>query len=374
MGFSFLSDESKKTLNKLFEVSQGKLKWEEEELKRWAHSVRSLKSFFSEENLIYLEENLNETKKWNAFDLSQLSENIISDDLAFLKYGALTLFVYLKEWEFRRGIKENEQENPIVRNFYNFIYTEKNQRYLEFKTHYDFVDELPFVICGEIYSNSKLNEIRKLLEEKDFSDYKALIKESEKASDLISGWNSTFDVKIYEVKELEKKLESYKTTYDFVLLNKSFQQLYDQKKVELKRTKDMYGFVSTVMFMVPFFELIILIGALIYFQGNLPSSMWLISIPFITLILITLYLVKISLQDKRSVQSQMMQLELRMALCQFIHNYAEDSEKLHAKNKAGFEKFENIIFSPLVSSDEKIPTTFDGMEQLAKLVSEFRKS
>src|SRR5690606_18874106 len=177
-----------------------------------------------------------------------------------------------------------------------------------------------------------------------------------------------------EVKELEKKLESYKTTYDFVLLNKSFQQLYDQKKVELKRTKDMYGFVSTVMFMVPFFELIILIGALIYFQGNLPSSMWLISIPFITLILITLYLVKISLQDKRSVQSQTMQLELRMALCQFIHNYAEDSEKLHAKNKAGFEKFENIIFSPLVSSDEKIPTTFDGMEQLAKLVSEFRKS
>jgi hypothetical protein len=43
----------------------------------------------------------------------------------------------------------------------------------------------------------------------------------------------------------------------------------------------------------------------------------------------------------------MMQLELRMTLCQFIHNYAEDSEKLHKKNAAGFEKFENIIFSPL---------------------------
>ncbi len=71
----------------------------------------------------------------------------------------------------------------------------------------------------------------------------------------------------------------------------------------------------------------------------------------------------------------MMPLELRMALFQFIHNYAEDSEKLHKKNTAGFEKIENIIFSPLlVSSDDKIPTTFDGMEQLAKMVDVFREN
>jgi hypothetical protein len=44
------------------------------------------------------------------------------------------------------------------------------------------------------------------------------------------------------------------------------------------------------------------------------------------------------------------------------------------ENKAGFEKFENIIFSPLVPSDDKIPTTFDGMEQLAKMVDIFRKN
>lgn len=95
--------------------------------------------------------------------------------------------------------------------------------------------------------------------------------------------------------------------------------------------------------------------------------------PVSTFMLIILYFVRVILQHVCSVQSQMMQLELRMALCQFIHNYADDSEKLHKKNAAGFEKFENIIFSPLVSSDDKIPTTFDGMEQLAKLVSEFRR-
>lgn len=104
------------------------------------------------------------------------------------------------------------------------------------------------------------------------------------------------------------------------------------------------------------------------------SSLWFLAFPITTLMLFLFYFTRVGLQHVRSVQSQMMQLELRMALCQFIHNYADDSEKLHKKNSAGFEKFENIIFSPLVSSDDKIPTTFDGMEQLAKLVSEFRKN
>ena len=68
-----------------------------------------------------------------------------------------------------------------------------------------------------------------------------------------------------------------------------------------------------------------------------------------------------------------MQLELRMTLCQFIHNYAENSEILHKKNKEGFEKFENIIFSPIVSSDDKIPSTLDGVEQIAKLIEAIKK-
>ena len=114
--------------------------------------------------------------------------------------------------------------------------------------------------------------------------------------------------------------------------------------------------------------LIVILG----FESKL-QSLWFLAIPISTLMLFLFYFSRVGLQHVRSIQSQMMQLELRMALCQFIHNYADDSEKLHAKNKAGFEKFENIIFSPLVSSDDKIPTTFDGMEQLAKLVSEFRK-
>lgn len=366
MNFSFKSIYFENALTRLFQTAQKNLNSENAEIKKWAHKVRSLKSFFNDENLY-------ETKKWALFDLHQLSENIIDDDLNHLKYGAVTFFVYLKEWNFRRGIKENEELNATIRSLYNFIYTEKQFNYLEFKTHYDFVDELPFVICGEIYSHSKLNEIRKFLKEKDFSEFLKLVETTEKTSKSIQQWEDDFENKKDAVKELEKRLEKSKQTYDFVLLNKGFKELYEQKEKELEKAKNTYGFVAATMFVIPFAEFAFLIGSFFYFNGQIHPSMWLISIPFLTLILITFYLVKISLQEKRSIQSQMMQLELRMALCQFIHNYAEDSENLHAKNKAGFEKFENIIFSPLVSSDDKIPTTFDGMEQLAKLVNEFRK-
>jgi len=61
------------------------------------------------------------------------------------------------------------------------------------------------------------------------------------------------------------------------------------------------------------------------------ASMWFLAIPITTLILFLFYFTRVGLQHVRSVQSQMMQLELRMALCQFIHNYADDSEKLHKK-------------------------------------------
>lgn len=69
-----------------------------------------------------------------------------------------------------------------------------------------------------------------------------------------------------------------------------------------------------------------------------------------------------------------MQLELRMTLCQFIQSYAEKSKELKVVNKEGFEKFENLIFSSIVSSDEKIPSTFDGMEHITNFVKNFKSS
>ena len=236
-----------------------------------------------------------------------------------------------------------------------------------------YLDELPYRICKEIYSDTRLNEIRIFLEEKDFSEFKSFVETNTTTFEMIKKWEETSEYKQKIVSELENKLEHSKQTYDFVLLNKGFKELYEQKKLELKERREGYSQFGATLVCVPLAVIIaIIILILTGYEAKL-ASMWFLAIPITTLILFLFYFTRVGLQHVRSVQSQMMQLELRMALCQFIHNYADDSEKLHKKNAVGFEKFENIIFSPLVSSDDKIPTTFDGMEQLAKLVSEFRR-
>ncbi|MDM1770895.1 MULTISPECIES: hypothetical protein [Acinetobacter] len=251
MGFSFVSESFQNALDRLFETAQKNLNSKDDETKNWANKVRSLKEFFTNRTLEYLDINLHETKKWNLFDVSQLADSIIANDLLHLKYGALSFYVYLKEWEFRRGIKENEQHNPIVRSFYDFIYTEKNQRYLEFKTHYDFVDELPFVICGEIYSDSKLSEIRNFLEEKDFSDFNSFVETNTTTFEMIKKWEESFDEKKQAVLDLENRLKKSKETYDFILLNKGFKELYEQKKEELKERRDSFSKFGATLAITP---------------------------------------------------------------------------------------------------------------------------
>ncbi|WP_228156228.1 MULTISPECIES: hypothetical protein [Acinetobacter] len=130
---------------------------------------------------------------------------------------------------------------------------------------------------------------------------------------------------------MENKLEHSKQTYDFVLLNKGFKELYEQKKLELKERREGYSQFGATLVCVPLAVIIaIIILILTGYEAKL-ASMWFLAIPITTLILFLFYFTRVGLQHVRSVQSQMMQLELRMALCQFIHNYADDSEKLHKK-------------------------------------------
>lgn len=47
---------------------------------------------------------------------------------------------------------------------------------------------------------------------------------------------------------------------------------------------------------------------------------------------------------------------------------------MHQENPGGLDKFEQLIFSGLVASEESIPSTFDGIEQLVKALKGFKPS
>ena len=67
-----------------------------------------------------------------------------------------------------------------------------------------------------------------------------------------------------------------------------------------------------------------------------------------------------------------MQLDFRYSLCQFIGAYSEYSRKIKEANGGALDKFESLIFSNLLSESDIIPSTFDGLDNLASLINNMR--
>ncbi len=117
------------------------------------------------------------------------------------------------------------------------------------------------------------------------------------------------------------------------------------------------------------------IAAFNLFKGNeLSTDRLLLLIPIISVEIILIYFFRIILHNHRSIQVQKMQIELRQTLCQFIQSYAEYAVKMR-KEKQGesvLEKFENLIFSGIIAEPEKLPSTYDGFEQIGNLIKSIK--
>lgn len=97
------------------------------------------------------------------------------------------------------------------------------------------------------------------------------------------------------------------------------------------------------------------------------------SLPTIIAIeIILLYFFRVVLAQFRSVKAQLLQVDLRITLCQFVESYAEYVSKLREKDATALIKFEALIFSGLVTDESGIPSTFDGIEQVGHLIRSLR--
>lgn len=173
------------------------------------------------------------------------------------------------------------------------------------------------------------------------------------------------------VENLKQKLETYQTAFNFVGLYQGFSALKEKKDKQLFWIHFQYYFLIVLMIAIPVGEFFWLLNN--FSDDSKTIKLIVLALPSVTLLIVLFWFFRIILQDIKSIKSQIMQIELRMTLCQFIQSYAEKSKELKENNKEGFEKFENLIFSSIVSSDDKIPSTFDGMEHLSNLLSGLRK-
>jgi hypothetical protein len=96
-----------------------------------------------------------------------------------------------------------------------------------------------------------------------------------------------------------------------------------------------------------------------------------LALPFIAIELLLLYYFRIVLNMFLSNRSQMMQLQVRNSVCQFIQDYVKFKHE-NKESSGGLEKFEALVFSSLAPSDDKVPSTFDGLDQLGDLVKKIK--
>ncbi|WP_237593455.1 hypothetical protein [Actinobacillus pleuropneumoniae] len=249
--------------------------------------------------------------------------------------------------------------------------------YRELKRDDTFLDSIYF--CLSIKNNELEKKRTSYLDELNtkFSNLNRKLDENKQSLDAAMEVFSHKVEKSYSnVEILSKKLEEQETAFNFVGLYDGFNNL---SKIKNEQKRNTYRFsiaLGILLFLLPLISILcpntIGLAKDVEFESNLLRVL-----PMLGLELILLYFFRIVLNRLHTLQTEIVQIELRKALCQFIQNYAKYAKEIRVlednKEVNILDKFENIIFSNILSNSDKVPSTFDGLEQLSNLIKEFKK-
>ena len=191
-------------------------------------------------------------------------------------------------------------------------------------------------------------------------------------TEKINKFNDELNEKEQTVNSLKETLDKQKTAFNFVGLYDGFKQLLSTK---IKESRVLLGLLVAMgcMMIIPLLCTIFDWLPESTLKAEEPVSHLFKLIPFISLEVLLIYFFRVILQNYKSVKGQILQIELRQTLCQFIQNYADYSKEIRTNDSHPLEKFENLIFSGIICDAENLPSTFDGMDQIGKLFSSLKK-
>ncbi len=185
-------------------------------------------------------------------------------------------------------------------------------------------------------------------------------------------WELDFKKKEDNVSALKSKLDDYEKDYNFVALYDGFKKLGTQKQFEKSLSLGFLFFLGSFIIATLTVEIYYVLQNIETLKGA-NSLFALTMIPMTSLIFIIIYFFRIVLHNYKAVKSQLLQIELRQTLCQFIDSYSHYAKDINDKSPETLKKFEQIIFSNIASSDDKLPSTFEGIDQFSNLVKAFKK-
>lgn len=191
---------------------------------------------------------------------------------------------------------------------------------------------------------------------------------TEKFEEISKRSNQEIEEHLEKIEQQKLTLEKHEQAFNFVGLHEGFNNLHKTKSKEK-------NYSLTGMFILCIIMFAILACELWYGQTRSEAdtanitNLILIVMPLVAIEILLIYLFRVVLANYQSIKKQLLQIELRMTLCQFIQSYTDYANKMKAADKASLEKFENLIFSGIVMDDQQLPSTFDGIEQISKMVS-----
>ena len=185
-------------------------------------------------------------------------------------------------------------------------------------------------------------------------------------------WEKDLTERENRVEKLKEALSNYENGFNFVGLFDGYNDLSIDKNAEKNNLLfwlRVIGFLIVTPLIAELFVLYISLGDLEKIKSVLTLSI----IPTISLVAIFIYFFRVILFNYKSTKSQLLQIELRKTLCRFIQHYSEYSSKLKEQDKESLTKFENIIFAGIVSDEGNLPTMYDGIDQLGKLIKSVKQ-
>ncbi|OBP16316.1 hypothetical protein A5320_02595 [Rheinheimera sp. SA_1] len=189
-------------------------------------------------------------------------------------------------------------------------------------------------------------------------------------------WDSSVDEKFQRIESLNKELQNLSSSYNFANISHGFQNLLKSKKASLHLNSILIFILTVILVAPPMFKIFTgLYPEPSVYGTRIDLTSYLINyIPFVALDFFVLYFFRIVLSTRKEITTQVVQLELRKSLCQFIESYSERSKEMSATTPKLLEKFETLIFSGLTTDPTNVPTTFDGLEQLANMIKSIKNA
>jgi len=232
------------------------------------------------------------------------------------------------------------------------------------------INSTPLLITKNLFHSEQIKlfstfDAKRLTAEETLNN---IASSKDEITNKISDFQTELEEKETIVISLKEMLDKQKTAINFVGLYDGFKQLL---RTKINESRVLLGLLVAMGCMMIIPLLCTIFGWLPenILKDEEPVSHLFKLIPFISLEILLIYFFRVILQNYKSVKGQILQIELRQTLCQFIQNYAEYSKEIRTNDSHPLEKFENLIFSGIISDAENLPSTFDGMDQIGKLFS-----